>query len=205
MTSPSSIYNTSLPSHSSYTNGYRRTRAAAFSVIELVVTISVFVIVSTVLLANYGSFSSRSILDNLAHEIALTIREAQIYGISVQEFGSGSGIFPSYGINFRSVTPTSFVLYADTNDDDLYTVGEQIEVFTVAKGNTIGTICGYVTTASPCTPLTSLDITFTRPEPDALFTSSPAGPFAYTEVVLLSPRNQTRSVVIWANGQISLQ
>ena len=71
-----------------------------FTLIELLVTVSMFIIITSVVLVNFPSFSSKISLDNLAHEVALAVRQAQVFGVSSREFGVGSGIFPTHGVHF---------------------------------------------------------------------------------------------------------
>src|SRR5512133_2633560 len=78
-----------------------------FSLIEMIVVIGIIALLSTVTLSNYKDVSSRISLENLAQQIALTVRQAQVYGISVVR-GTGS-VYPSYGVHFAG--QNSFVLF----------------------------------------------------------------------------------------------
>ena len=60
----------------------------------MVVT-AIFVILSAVVLANNSRFGNVIVLQNLAHDISLSVREAQVYGIAVRRYDplSGPGTF----------------------------------------------------------------------------------------------------------------
>jgi prepilin-type N-terminal cleavage/methylation domain-containing protein len=47
-----------------------------FTLVELMVTVGIFTIISGLLLARYSNFNQGIILTNLAYDIALTIRSA---------------------------------------------------------------------------------------------------------------------------------
>lgn len=180
-------------------------RIKGFTLIELLVTIFVVVIVSSLVLANFGAFSSRASLGNLAFEVALSIREAQVYGISVREFTPD--VFPSYGVVFNTSSDDEFILYADLNDNGAHNgPGEDLEVFTFRGGTVIDSICGSSTSGGDCNNINSLNIIFTRPNPEANIRGIPACVLAcaYVKITLKSPRGETRDVWVWSSGQISV-
>ncbi len=65
-----------------------------FSVIELVVVISIFGIMTSISMFNYNGQKRSLEATNLAQDIALTVRQAQVYGISASGRNiGGSGSF----------------------------------------------------------------------------------------------------------------
>ena len=56
-----------------------------FTLIELMVTLAIFTIMTSVIMANYPGFNNKIALEVLAQDIALSIRQAQVYGISVRQ------------------------------------------------------------------------------------------------------------------------
>ncbi len=72
------------------------------SLIELLVVIVIFMIISGMTIFSYNDFKSSASIQNLADDIALSVRKAQNYAIGV--VGSGGGFNFNYGINF-SVNP----------------------------------------------------------------------------------------------------
>jgi type II secretory pathway pseudopilin PulG len=142
----------------------------------------------------------------LAYDIGLALREAQTYGISV--FRSNTGVFAqSYGIYFLSSTPSSFILFADTGaPNGVYDDGETVEMQTLPNGYTILSLCTTPGLGVESCSNTRLDIAFSRPDPDALIRVQ-ALPTLHNSarIVIRSPQNDTRSVVIDASGQIHIE
>ncbi len=55
-----------------------------FTLIEFIVILSIFAIMAGVALINFNSFRSNVGLNNIAHDIALTVRQAQVFGWASQ-------------------------------------------------------------------------------------------------------------------------
>lgn len=191
---------------------------AGFTLVELVVTISIFVLLSVVALVNFRQVDNSLVLQNVAHQVALVARKAQISGISVQGISAGAvTLFPSYGINFDTSRNTSFVLFSDTTVINKLFDGvcpkalptdECAQRYTLAQGYTIKQLCGNQKTggALATCALTRLDVSFTRPNPDALIIGNGGtGPFSDAEVVIQSKAGATKTIVVWTTGQISIE
>lgn len=73
---------------------------SGITLIELLVVISIFTIISAITLFDYTGFKSTSALQNLADDIALSIRKAQGYAIGVR--GYDNTFNSGYGIHFTS-------------------------------------------------------------------------------------------------------
>ena len=176
-----------------------------FTLIELLISITIFVMVSGLVLANFPSFSSRIVLDNLAHEIALTIREAQVFGIGVLRTGVE---FPSYGVYFNLSNSTQFILFADIDENDKYDEGPDVilETFTITKGNFISALCGdIVNCTSDVSNLDGLHVTFVRPDPEANLVDNFGNTYDYVKIIVESPEGSSRTITVWSTGQISAQ
>jgi len=176
----------------------------------MVVT-AIFVILSAIVLASNSRFGSAIILQNLAHDIALSIREAQIYGIAVRRYdpSAGPGTFgQGYGIHFAP--GTSFELFADVNGNGKWESTETVKTTTIAGGFAITNVCSPEDTCG----LTSVDILFKRPEPDACISANGAvtlsdgsciSALQRATIDITSPRSEAATIVIEASGQISVQ
>ena len=180
-----------------------------FSLIELLISVSIFIIITSVVLAKYQGFNGGVVLTNLAYDIALSIRQAQVYGISVRESATGSSNFGlRYGIHFDSGNPTSFILFIDTNSNDKYDNGELIETNSIRQDNAISDFCGITSAGgNQCwknSTVTSLDITFLRPNPDALINTNIGGNYRSATITVSSPRGTSRTVRVENTGQISV-
>lgn len=72
------------------------------TLIELLVALVIFSIITGIVLFNYGDFNASLTMQNLADDIALTVRRAQSYAIGVR---GREGLFNvGYGVHF-AVTP----------------------------------------------------------------------------------------------------
>jgi prepilin-type N-terminal cleavage/methylation domain-containing protein len=143
------------------TESYRR----GFTLVELLVTISIFVILTGVVLFSQSKFDSTILLTNLAYDTALTIRQAQTYGVNVKEsfnpfvVGGGSA-FNSYGVYFDNCALTnpgcgetnkSFILFTDLGNyiwtlfaDDPLGCNQAagcVNRYSIKRGNYISRLC----------------------------------------------------------------
>ena len=102
-----------------------------FTLIEFIVIISIFAVMASVALFNFNGFKSNVGLNNLAHDIGLTIRQAQVFGWATQTGGqgqqqtivldsldplTGNPVRYADGVYFDSATLASqFILYKKLN------------------------------------------------------------------------------------------
>jgi prepilin-type N-terminal cleavage/methylation domain-containing protein len=184
----------------------------AFSLIELIVTVSIISVILSVVLYNYGSFNDKLALSAAAQELAVSIRQAQAYGINVKESGVSSNQFNyAYGIYFSNQTPNSYYIYVDVNSNNKYDSGgsELVERVDFKNGVTINNICD--SGACPATGVTTMSASFLRPNPDAriYFINSSgtvtSGPLSYGRIQLRSTKGTFSYVIIESTGQIVVQ
>lgn len=149
-----------------------------FSLTELIVVVAIFIILTSVVLINQNRFSSTISIQNLAYQISLTIRQAQVYGLSVRgsKVGSVSTFDTAFGIQFNSATPTQFIFFADLNKDKKYILADDglpISTFTLDSGS-IKDVCTTSALIIHCfgstgtNKITTADIIFQRPNPEAI-------------------------------------
>jgi len=200
-----------------------------FTLIELLVTIMIFVILTGVVLFNQNGFNNTVLINNLAYDIALTVRQAQNYGTNVNESQSAINPFSSYGAYFNispsGGSPTNFVFFADTVGgiggvpDGKYdgtpsngsvtncpaNDSECIQRYTIGSGNYIKSICTVSSTnQSICN--STLTILFKRPNPDALiYADGNTTPLSSAQITVSSASGITKTIVITAAGQIYVQ
>lgn len=88
-----------------------------FTLIELLVTITIFVILTGVVLFSQTGFNNTILLKNLAYDISLTVRQAQNYGVDVNESKLISNPFAPFGVYFNLNTSSgsayNFVFFND--------------------------------------------------------------------------------------------
>jgi prepilin-type N-terminal cleavage/methylation domain-containing protein len=107
---------------------YSQNNKRGFTLVELMVSISIFIIITSVTLVNYPRFSNKLSLDLLAEDVALSVRQAQVFGASVlgtKTVGQNSTkAFKAYGIHFEAPLPNAatykYLIFADINGDRIY-------------------------------------------------------------------------------------
>lgn len=187
-----------------------------FSLLELMVTIGISAVMSAIIFFNYPAFNSNVSLRRTADNIALTIREAQAYGLGVRQF-SPIGGFPGYGVHFTLATPKDFVLYADGNHNSIYDKGagtgcggidvtECFRNYTLTAGDRIVELRGYVGDTVD-NSLNALNIVFLRPHPTVVIrTDDPQDQIKFdrASIRVRSQGGEERLIKVTAAGQISV-
>ena len=158
------------------------------TLVELLVCLSIFVIVTGLTMFDYGSFRSNISIQNLASDISLTIRKAQSYAIGARKagdaFNNGFGVHFTLGSsngNPLSGSSKSFIMFSDLDNLKTYNIPNQDaicgdnnecnEVLNI-DGNDIISGISYDTSNSSDINLLngeSIDISFKRPNPYATF------------------------------------
>lgn len=194
--------------------GFPRTSAgeSGFTLIELLVVTAILILITGLMLANNTKFGGKVLLENLAYDMALSVRQAQVYGISVQRFGAD--IYSAgYGMHFSLSTPTTYTLFADAvQADGMFTAGETVSSYSIDRGYQVAKLCAPAgTDMNTCQSVSQLDILFKRPEPDAWISAdgnsclvSSLNCEESARVVLSSPAGEYADFVVDINGQVSV-
>mgnify|MGYP001618689927 CR=1 FL=1 len=225
---------------------YKLKANRGFALIELLIAVVLFGIISTFVILAYNRVSGQLFLSTLAYELALSFRQAQSYGVSVHQFQGDFDV--GYGLHFdsNSQAKTTYAMFADEDGiegDGLFNGGfgssydtsgcltatECVSVFKLEKGNTIYKFCGILPTGdggrdapdankneecnayslpSSNPTITFLDVTFLRPNPDAIIrTNRSEGGQLYksARVYVQSPTGEKRVVEVVSTGQISIK
>jgi type II secretory pathway pseudopilin PulG len=188
-----------------------------FTILEILVVVAVTVMLSSLVLVNHGKFRTTISLASLTYDIALALREAQVYGTSVREANEiGIDQFRiRYGVHFDRSDDTTFFIFidrggADNEGDGAWDGGVQdikVETFTLRGGNRLTALCVTVAGGTEdCVGFNDLDITFARPNPNSIIITDGVGSsFVTAEIKVTSVQGVTRSVVVHQSGQISVQ
>ncbi|HJL55718.1 MAG: prepilin-type N-terminal cleavage/methylation domain-containing protein [Candidatus Pacebacteria bacterium] len=182
-----------------------------FSLVELIVAVAIFLIITSIILVKHSEFSGTLLIENLAYDIALSVRKAQVFGLSVREFTAGSNEFNvGYGVHFDSASNNTYIFFADRNRNEKYDDSSEIlEIFTLRKGNIVSEFCGTLSNGTEkCSPsdISFLDIVFERPNPDAIIKSNLSGDeYASSKITVTSPQGTQWNINIVLTGQISVQ
>ncbi|MFZ2167558.1 MAG: type II secretion system protein [Minisyncoccia bacterium] len=170
-----------------------------FSLIELMVVLAIIITITGVVLTNQSSFNKSLILANTAYDVALSVRNAQTFGLSSRVISTATNV--GYGVNFDRATPNKFTLFTDTYPlpgavsnchpvsdptapnarpgDCAYESNQSEKVTEYVLGNniTITDICAYSSSSWSCSSsnggnLSTLDIVFARPNSDAFMSKN---------------------------------
>jgi prepilin-type N-terminal cleavage/methylation domain-containing protein len=103
-------------------------RKPGFSLIELIVSLSVITLLTGLFLANYHNANRRTDLTMTAQALVTDIRYAQANALGLIKYdgavpAGGWGVYFSGG-GMGNSSNTSYVIFADENDDRLYQAGE---------------------------------------------------------------------------------
>ncbi len=190
-------------------------KKAGFTLVELLVTISIFVLLTGIALFNQNSFDNSIFLNNIAYDIALTIKQAQTFGASTKEIilNDGTTNFDApYGAYFET-NNKSFLLYSDSDGngfsgDPTCPIGDSecIQKFTINRNNRISNICVGEST-DVCLSVPNVNITFKKPKLDAiisytLFGESQVSGNNYARITVASPSGSTKNINVYKIGQI---
>lgn len=162
------------------------------TLVELLVVISIFLVITAVTVFEYGSFRSNVSLQNLTDDIAMAVRKAQSFAIgarAVKDEYDKTNFDNSFGIHF-SISSTEDALVGSNKSFLMFSVPPEstkkynysgsancgdpsndcVELFRINTADYIKEIIvDDVIKDSSNTPEASLDVVFTRPDPRAYF------------------------------------
>jgi prepilin-type N-terminal cleavage/methylation domain-containing protein len=190
-----------------------------FTLVELLVVISIATVILTALVIQQRKWDDQLALNAQTYELALMLRQAQIYSLGVRENSGSVGdkFNIGYGVNFNDDNMNQYIYYADKDRDQVYDLGEGIETKTFTRGVAIHRFCGLNigATQERCSDqfgnVDNIDITFFRPDPKANVGIYNGGQNQTGSVnppaiiYLRSAQGKESSVKIETNGQISIQ
>jgi len=180
-----------------------------FTLIELMVTTGIFVFMTALIIAKYGSFNQGTLLTNLGYDTALMVRTAQNAGLNAIS-SETSTQNQSYGV-MLTVNPkvTSVIEYYQDLDGNglLDKTDTLLSLYNMKRGAYISNLC-VGADAADCNPIYTVSISYKRPNPDAVIYGTDANQVTtqrmdYARITLTSGTD-SRSVEVYRNGQISV-
>jgi len=179
--------------------------------VELIVVLSIFGIMSSIVLFNYNKFQAKVDIKNLANDIALKIVQAQKDAMSGKIQTTRFEIAPAYGVYFNPTENKSFIYFADFSNDHIFNdgscYGECLDNINITKGNTISEIeeCLTGDCSSSASISSSLSITFTRPNSGASFFPSLSVSSNYIRITVSSSDGSFNGYIrVYPSGRIQV-
>ncbi len=179
--------------------------------VELIVVLSIFSVLGSVVMFNYGTFQDRVDMKNLANDIALKIVEAQKSSISgkLPLPLPPSSWKPAYGVYFNITGDSKgFVYFTDLDNNTQYpgtiacSTAECLNKTTITKGNYISEIRRFPAN----TTVNDLGVNFTRPNSEASFSSggSNLSGISYFQITVVSPKGNSAQIKVYSSGRIQV-
>lgn len=200
-----------------------------FTIVELLLTFSIYAIIASIVIANYRDYSANAISAKAPEDIILALRQAQVYGAggkenpaicetrnSAGDLISSSFFDCRYGVSFSAADATKkgFTVFVDVNDNKVYDGGDTIVETVTWKDPSLITAIECLRTSGVNVICAGgvLNVTFKRPSPDAIVNDVTPGaefPFERGRITmsngLAGPSEKIKIITISQAGQISLQ
>lgn len=178
-----------------------------FTLIELLTSISIIVLLSTLLLANYRAGEKQFALKRSAYKLAQDLRSIEQMTMTGKEF---EGVFPKggYGIHFKEGL-NSYTVFADCNnneefdelgfaanclsatEEDVYP--EEVETLFLEEGVIVSEL-------SPHTGGKTLEVRFLPPDP--ILTINPSSTLAKIKI---TSGEKSKTINIYSTGLIDIE
>ncbi|NCS98903.1 type II secretion system protein [Candidatus Parcubacteria bacterium] len=211
-------------------NSNSNSNRAGFTLIELLLVIAIFSILTSVVVFNYNKFNSDILLTNMAYEVALDIREAQVYSLGVRGGSktSSNNFDTRYGVYFDLVTnDKNFVFFDDASgegmcdgasdscDINACTAGNECERVTkLTRDSIFEKICVSNDGTAPMdfdtgacggpsnsgVPKDEISITFSRPNPDTIIKDAENDEFNTAAILLRSNQEDYKKIIYILNN-----
>lgn len=191
-------------------NSDLKTKKRGFTLAELLVVMAIATILTTILVVQQNSWNDQLTVNTQAYELALMVRQAQIYslGVKVDPLGQNDKFNVSYGVYFNN-NNTQYIFFADRDGDQKYDSGEALETKSFNRGVNIKDVCGDDRCIfSGGGPLRQASVSFLRPETQAYIKLLNDGgnpvDVPPLSIYLQSVKGKVYLVKVETNGQISI-
>jgi type II secretory pathway pseudopilin PulG len=185
-----------------------------FGLIELLVSISIMVLVTSVILARHDAFNGASLLRGQTYDLALTIREMQLLAVSAIKAGSGLDYDNVYGLSLDVNRPSNYDVFRDANDDYEFTDGEEFGQQGIMDRRFVIDRIELLGSGSDVGEYDDITILFERPNFDALLFRGGVAVDSGISTVLIDVRvrgttgtgpGELRQIEVTRTGQITVR
>jgi prepilin-type N-terminal cleavage/methylation domain-containing protein len=169
-------------------------KKSGFTLIELIVSVSIIVMVTGIFLVNYNSANRRTDLTMTAQKLVSDIRLTQNYALGLARYGGRFGVVPygGWGVHFDTNANNQYTIFADINENKAYDADEA----NVADGGQITVLPDNVYIESVQIPddstTSKVDVTFLPPDPITTIMNSDS--FATSSEVIITLKDSRTEV-----------
>ncbi|MDO8601417.1 MAG: prepilin-type N-terminal cleavage/methylation domain-containing protein [bacterium] len=161
-------------------------RERGFTLVELLVVTGIIMLFSAFIFPNFNMGEKNLALERSSAKLAQDLGRVRSMAMSAKKFtGAPSTFRGSYGIKFET-NFSSYILFADLNNNQSLDLGETVETILLEKNIKIGTI-----SPSP------LIIIFTPPNPSTNIIS--------TATIVLTNSTRTKNIEVNKAGLINIK
>lgn len=135
------------PRKSAYLSAKFPLREIGFTITEILVSVSIFVILTVILLANFRGFEKESELETGVEELATILRQVQIWALIGQTSG---GLRPAGGWGvYVDEAGGRYLIFADGDSCEHYESGEEYQNFDLPSSLSISSDHDHIAFAFP--------------------------------------------------------
>ncbi len=185
---------------------HNQNHCRGFGLVELLVSISIMVLVTSIVMTRHDSFNRSTLLRGQAYEVALAVREIQLLAVSATK--GEAGFNNVYGLVFNT-NANSYIIFTDKDKDFVFDAGDGEQLgkpgvidprFQISAIRLIGSV-----------EVSTITVMFKRPNFDAILyegasavATSVPGIEIDIEVKGANPP-QVRTIEITKTGQITVK
>jgi len=185
-------------------------KGAGFTLVEMLVVIFIIGLVSSIMIVNWRKNEKQYQLQGAAQEIVQNIRKAQQMALSGAKITTQP--INSYGLYFEVATRTSYLIFADRNDNKQYDLGSDLIVGDAAIPIKSGFEINSLTSPEGAS-LNGVAVTFNLPDAITTIRKTDIGgnPFPDSLTITIRkvgttcPSKTCKGVVIIKTGQVNVQ
>ena len=186
-------------------NRKKKNLVGGFTLVEIILVVFITVVISSMVVFRYRDFSDSVELENMTLDVVLSIREAQVFGISSRGTTSMESFFHGYGISLTSSDIDSYISFIDSGGGNLWydSSNEQLRKTVFKQGYSINDLCAITPpdTSEVCSQA-ELNILFQRPNVNAIIKTAENSTSTEARIELISPSGNTANVNVSETGQI---
>ena len=181
----------------------RRLDKPGYSLMELIVSISIMVTMTAVFLVNYNTHARSNKLVQAGNDLASIYRLALNNGLGLVKYNN---VVPAggWGVHISTISSnTSYVLFADLNNNQQYNTGEGVTSY---GGRTVNLPDGIViqndmfaNNTLGNTPVQYADVVFMAPHPTIYIETIPTHPNAEDLLIVFEDESSNFTKVIAIN------